>query len=156
MVVGCLTYALALAAVITAFFSPALAWGLLLLPVGVILFFWLSVRMEKARPLAEVSPDANELLRKFGHYYYHPSAGTEFSSSASAVGMSSIAVATIGLFRGFWWGLPFAILVYFLTGLLARQFNPTHFLTDDRERAAHEEIIAALQSPKFPFREAQD
>lgn len=61
-------------------------------------------------------------------------------------------LAAIGAFKGFWWGLAIGLVAYGVAAFLARQFNPTKFFTDDRERAAHDELVALIQneSPGHP------
>lgn len=134
-----------IAAIVTAFFHPVLAWGVLALPLGWILLMWLALRSKRVRPLPELSSAANELLRKFGHYYAHPFAGAAYSGAASGVTMASMAVAAIGAFKGFWWGLGVGAVFYVISAFLARQFNPANFLVDDLERAAHDELVTAIQ-----------
>jgi len=138
--------ALALAAVVTAFFNPIWAWAFLAVPLAWILWTWLVLRLRQPAPLPEVSITANELLRKFGHYYAYPFAGAAYSSAASGLTMASMAVALIGICKGFWWGLAIGAVIYSSAAFLARQFNPTNFLVDDRERVAHEELVDAIRA----------
>ena len=142
---GLISFALVIAAISTAFFRPTAAWIILSIPVAWMIFMRLVLGARRLLPRPELSAPANELFQRFGHYYAYPFVGTEYSSSASGVSIAAIIVGIIGVFKGNWWRLAIALLFFILASWLARQFNPTHFLLDERERAAHDEILSFLR-----------
>lgn len=133
-----------LAAVITELFSVLWGWVVLALPAMFLLVTLLSVKQKKWAHIPELSYNANRMLQKFGHYYAMPFAGRDFSASASTLMFAGVAVAIIGIFKGFWWGIGIAVINWYLMAHVARAFNPTNFLGNDRERMAHDEIISYI------------
>ena len=131
-----------LAAVITEFFSVLWGWVILAVPTAFLLFTLFGVKQKKWQYIPELSETANQMLQKFGHYYAMPFAGRDFSASASTVMFAGAAVAIIGAFKGFWWGIGIGVINYILMGFVSRAFNPTNFLADPLEQMGHEEIIA--------------
>ncbi|MBW1976170.1 MAG: hypothetical protein JRI45_11535 [Deltaproteobacteria bacterium] len=130
-----------LVAIIVEFFSVLWGWIILALSAAFLLITLLGVKQKKWQYIPELSEAANQMLQKFGHYYAMPFAGRDFSASASTIMFAGAAIAIIGLFKGFWWGIGIGIINWFLMGLVARAFNPTNFLVDPLEQMAHEEII---------------
>jgi len=138
-----------LAAIVVALFWPIWAWVLLSVPIVIFFLFLVSLKSTTSlRYIEELSPKANSMLRSYWHFYKHPFAGAEISSSLSGLSLAAIVVAVIGLFHYFWWGLLIGIVVYAASSILARQFNPSGFLVDDEEKYAHEEIIAFLRASR--------
>jgi hypothetical protein len=133
-----------LVALITEFFSVLWGWVVLALPAVFLLVTLLGVKQKKWEFIPELSIDANLMLQKFGHYYAMPFAGRDFSASASTVMFTGVAIAIIGIFKGFWWGIIIAVVNWILMAFIARAFNPSNFLVDDRERMAHDEIISYI------------
>lgn len=144
-----------LGAIVTAVFWPAWAWIALAVPLCWIFVMWLTLRAPKLEHVSELSDAANEFLRKFAHFYMRPLTGAAYSSASTVVAFGSIVVAVIGAFHGFWWGLAIGLVGCGVAVFLARQFNPTQFFIDDRERAAHAEIVALMRRdlPKIVLRE---
>jgi hypothetical protein len=137
--------AVCLVAVISEFYSILLGWLIISLPVMFLLVTLFSLRKgAKGMYFPELSNDANRMLQKFCHYYAMPFAGRDLSGSASTVMFAGVAVAVIGIFQGFWWGLGIAALNWIVMGITARAFNPASFLVDDSERIAHDEIISYI------------
>lgn len=99
---------------------------------------------------------ANEMFKKFGRFYTMPFARRDFSSSASGIVIAGWILAVIGLFHGFKWGIAFGLAIWIIMGLVARGCNPSEFLIDDDERAAHNEIISFIQQKKKEKREKRD
>lgn len=133
-----------LAGIITEFYSIMWGWLVLGAPSAYLLITLFGVKAKKWQRIPELSEPANQMLQKFGHYYAMPFAGSDFSASASTLMVASAVVAIIGAFRGFWWGIGIGIVNWFLMGYVSRAFNPTHFLLDQSEQIAHEEIIAYI------------
>jgi len=131
-----------LAAVIVEFFSVLWGWLILAVPSAYVLLTLFGVKQKKWQYILELSVSANQMLQKFGHYYAMPFAGRDFSASASTLMFAGAAIAIIGVFKGFWWGIGIGVINWFLMGFISRAFNPTNFLVDPLEQMGHEEIIA--------------
>jgi len=133
-----------LAAVITEFFSVLWGWLILGVPSVFLLVTLVGVKQKKWKHIPELSEMANQMLQKFGHYYAMPFAGSDFSASASTLMFAGVAVAIIGAFKGFWWGIGIGVVNWLLMSFVSRAFNPMNFLVDPLERMAHEEIISYI------------
>jgi len=123
---------------------------------GVFLFFLLSVRSMSWKHIRDLSDSANAMHQNYGHYYHMPIMSRFFSSCASGFQLASGALGVFCIFQWTWWSLGFAILALVnmgFMGLIARGFNPTHYLLDT-ERLAHEDVIAYLTSPLHQSNEA--
>ena len=97
-------------AVVVAFFSRAVAWGILLLPIAHLLFTAFATGSAKLGPIPELSGNANVMLRRWHCYYLRPC----FWTAARAVGFAAPAVAIIGCFYGFYLGLPLGVAIFLL------------------------------------------
>jgi hypothetical protein len=133
---------LCISAVVVAFFSRAIAWGILLLPIAHLLVTAFANGSAKLGQIPELSGNANVMLRRWHHYYLHPC----FCTAARAVGFSAPAVAVIGCFYGFYLGLPLGVAICLLTLYAAPVFNPTHALRNPIDRQAHKEVIAFINN----------
>jgi len=136
---------ISLVAVIVEIFSILWGWVILCLPIAFVLVVLLSVKIKRWKNIPELSERANSLFQKYGHYYIMPFAGRDFSSSASTIMFAGVLISIVGAIRGFWWGILIAFLNWLVMGNISKMFNPTVFLTDPQERAAHEEVITYLQ-----------
>ncbi len=139
------TIAAALVSIVLGFFWPPWGWAVLALPAVALLATLWRFKQKKWAYISDLSPKANEMLKEFGHFYAAPAAGTDFSTSARAVMLGGAIIAVMGCFRGFWWGILFAVVCWIVMGRVARAFDPTNFLAGDEEGAAHEEIISFIQ-----------
>jgi hypothetical protein len=129
---------------VAAFFSPIWRWIVLGLPILFLLTTLWGLKQKRWNYVPELSPKANEMLQKFGHFYCMPFAGRDFSASASTVMWAGVILAIICLFHRFWWGIAIGLASWFIMGPVARAFDPTLFLVDDSERFAHDEIISFI------------
>jgi hypothetical protein len=66
-----------ISAVVVAFFSRAIAWGILLLPIAHLLVTAFATGSAKLRDIPELSGNANIMLRRW-HSYYLPGCGHAF------------------------------------------------------------------------------
>lgn len=137
-----LAITLSLGSIGWAFFSPLWAWSPLVTSAALLLFTFFGVKQKKWRYVEELSPSANEMLQKFGHYYSMPFAGRDFSGAASTIQFAAVAVGIIGAFKGFYWGLGVAVAFWFVLGPVAMAFNPTNFIRGSHLETAHEEVLA--------------
>jgi hypothetical protein len=132
-------------AVITGIFSVLWGWIILCFPIIFVLITLLTVKVKKWKHIPELSERANKLFQKYGHYYTMPFAGRDFSSSASTLMFAGAAIAIIGAFKGFYWGIGLGIINWLVMGFVAKAFNPTIFLTDPLDKMAHEDIITYIK-----------
>jgi hypothetical protein len=137
---------MSLLALVLAFVANEWAWIPCAVTTAALYLVLLGVRGKRYGPVPELSAGANELLRKFGHYYVMPFAGSEVSAAASTITLAAGAVGVVSAFKGNWWGLGIGVLIYGIASRLARQFNPTKFLVDDSEKAAHDEIVDHIRN----------
>jgi len=135
-----------LVAIIVSFWSPIWAWVILGIAEVVILFTLMGVKSQKWKYIPDLSEPANAMLQKYGHFYTMPFAARDFSSSASAYQLASIALGIVCGFKGMWWGVAVAVGNMMLMAFVARAFNPTVFITDPLEQLAHEEVISYVMS----------
>ncbi len=138
-----------LAAVIMGFFSVLWSWLILGVPSAFLLVTLFALKQKKWKYVPELSERANQMLQEFGHYYVWPFAGRDFSASASTLALATIAVAIIGAFKGFWWGIGIGIINFCLMYYVSVVFNPTNFLSDKSvfdsfDQKAHKEVIAHI------------
>ena len=138
--------ALSLVAIVTAFFSALWAWVVLAVPIALLLVTFMGLKQKRWKHIPELSEAANAMLQKYGHYYTMPFAGRDFSASSSTLMFAGAAIAVIGAFKGFWWGLVVALANWLVMGLLSKAFNPTSFIADPLERLAHEEVISFIMA----------
>ena len=131
---------LCISAIIAAFFSRFIAWGILLLPFAYVLFTAFATRPDKLKNIAELSDNAKVMLQNWNHYYLHPG----LCAACRAVGLTAPVVAIIGCFHGSYLGLAFAVAICLLTFNVAPVFDPTNSLRDPIDRQAHEEVIALV------------
>jgi hypothetical protein len=122
--------AASLGAVILSFFDPRLAWIVLFIQVGVYGAFFVGITSKKAAYVDELSPKANEHLRKYTHLYELPSVSKNISSALSACVLASILVGIVGAFSGFWIGLGIAAVYAFTAGKMAKALVPPEVLSN--------------------------
>ncbi len=133
------------ASVLVAWYSPFWGWVAIGLPSFVLLvILWLKKRT-RYRPLCELSPQATLMVRKFGHAYVSPEVARDLSLAASTLMCAGLLIGLVGFFHAFWRGIFLALANGMFMGWAARSFDPQHFLVNDRERAAHAEILAAMR-----------
>lgn len=142
--VTCLSNLVCLSAFILAFFWPVWAWAPITVADAILVYVLFGAKKVKWDYLPELSPTANQMLQQYGHFYAMPFAGSEYSSASSVMQLAGVVVGVVGAFKAFWWGIAIAALNYLVMGGIAVAYNPTHFLRDPTQKAAHDEIIAFL------------
>ena len=96
-----------------------------------------------------MSPEANELLQRYGHYFAMPFASKDFSASAATSQFAGIIIAVIGLFRSFWWAIGLAAVNWFAMGFVAVSLSPVSLLVQSPAlRIAHDEIVQYISSQR--------
>jgi len=136
---------LGLASILAAFYSPAWGWAGIAPPSFALLIILYRKKRTTWRRVPELSPQANAMIRKFGHAYANPIGGRDLSLAASTVMCASMIVALIGLRHAFWAGIAMGTTNGLAMAFAARQFNPANFLLGEAERVAHTEIISLIQ-----------
>lgn len=138
--IGIINVPLCIYAIIAAFFSWSLAWGLLLLPVAYVLFTASAARASKLEHIAELSEIANAMLRRWHHYYLHPT----LCATCRAVGLAAPVVGIIGCFYGSCLGLGLGVGICLVTFKIVPVFNAHDLLCNPIYRQAHEEVTAFI------------
>jgi len=134
--------AVGLIAIVSAFYYPVVSWILLALPGAYLrAVYWFLKRKTLKAAISELSPQANELLVKFPHFYSNPSANRPIGGAAGALALAGVIVAIVDCFRDFWWGLMIGLVYLGVMANLARAFEPSRFLRDEAEKRAHIEIV---------------
>jgi len=131
---------LCISAIIAAFFSRSLAWGVLLLPFAHLLFTAFAIRSAKPGRIPELSDNANVMLQKWHLHYLHP----DFCAASRAVALTAAVIAIVGFCYGFYVGLAFGVTICLLTFSLVPVFNPNSSMSNPIDRQAHEEVIAFI------------
>ena len=129
---------------------PLWAWiPIVIVDLVICIQLW-AVRV-KYRPnyISGLSPVANELLGRYGHYFAMPLASKDFSASAATSQFTGIVIAIIGLFRGFWWAMALAAGNWFLMGFVAVSLSPVSLLAKSPAlQIAHNEIVEYITSQR--------
>ena len=136
---------LAVVAFVVSFFSLLGGWLILGLPAAYFCLTLGLIRLKRYQIFPELSDRANQLLRRYGHFYLYPFASRDFSSSASTLSFAAIPVCVVGLFKGFWIGIAITIGYYFLLAFVASRYNPMPFFTSLDDKLAHEELVGFIQ-----------
>jgi len=144
-----LTILAALAAAGIALFTRP-EWGWLaigLVDAFIMVTFWSAKRRYRFKYIEELSPEANAMLQRYGHYFAMPFASRDFSASAATSQFAGVALGIISAISTFWWGVALAGANWFLMGAVAVGLSPAASIAvDPAARIAHDEVVAFLQS----------
>ena len=141
---------LIIAGILSFIIEPAWSW----LPVAILdsfilIQFLLAKQRFRFDPVSELSPEANFLLKKFGHYFAMPFGSKDFSASAATSQFAGIIIAIICAFRGFWWGIAFAVVNWIIMGFVASSLSPASLLDKRPDlHSAHDEVIEFINSQR--------
>jgi hypothetical protein len=146
-VIKVLSIGFAVAGVITAFVWPVWAWTFLAIPELFLSWMWFMHTWQRYketyREMPGLSPSASALFTRYRHYYYMPTANTDFAGAANWLIAGSVAILAVELLKSFWWSLAIAIANAFLLANLAAHFDP-HVALRGNQIAAHNEIVDRL------------
>ena len=137
---------LGLIAVALAFAAMAWSWIPFAIGFSGLLVAYLAAHRREFGPVPELSEAANEMVRKFGHYYVFPKGSDDVSGAASGLQLAGLVVGIVAIFDSNWFMTGFCALVWLAGVFFGRQFNPTRFLVDDQERRAHQEVLAFVRA----------
>jgi phosphoglycerol transferase MdoB-like AlkP superfamily enzyme len=139
-----LTILIVVIAVILSFvIHPEWAW----LPIALIdLFICIQLLVLKQtyrfNYIYDLSSEANKLLKRYGNYFAMPFASKDFSASAATSQFAGIAIAIIGLLKGFWWAIALAVGNWILMGYVSVSLSPVSILAKSPFLAiVHDEIF---------------
>lgn len=125
-------------------------WGWLaigLVDAFIVLTSWSAKRRYRFKYVEELSPEANAMLQRYGHYFAMPFASRDFSASAATSQFAGVALGIISAISAFWWGLALAAVNWFFMGGVAVGLSPAALIASDpAARIAHDEVVAFLQS----------
>jgi len=138
---------ISIVAIVVSFFS--IIWGWIILAVSLVLMLaqvYITKVQYRAKPQPELSVRANELFKRYAHFYMAPFGSRDFGSAADTLAIAGIIIAIIGLFYHFWWGLPICIVNLISEKRISRFFNPGSFITSKSYQNEHNEIVALIES----------
>ncbi|MFN8360456.1 MAG: hypothetical protein U0264_11130 [Candidatus Kapaibacterium sp.] len=146
-------------AVVTTFYSITIAWVICLIPTVLLCFFKYSYARFDTKYIDELSPSANQMLRKFGHFYRFPRTSYDLGRAALYQGYGVMFVVIFSLNKANWLFLIFGIANYFLMSILIHFFDPHVYLSATKENrdevAAHEEVVEFLRYKLADFIKSQ-
>ncbi len=136
------------ALVLSFIIHPAWAWiPIILADIIIFIQLWVAKGKYQFKYLPDLSPEANDLLKRYGHYFAMPFASKDFSASAATSQFAGIIIAVIGLFRGFWWAIALAAGNWFLMGFVAVSLSPASLLIDSTTlQIAHDEVVEYIST----------
>lgn len=125
------------------FFWPLAAWLLLSTVTVYLLLTLIAVKRQRYPYVPDLHPLANQMLQKYGHFYFKPFAGKIYSGAASANILYSIIMTVICIYQQAWWGIIAGLVNGYLGAYLSKEFNPSHFekFLTPAEQLAHQEIV---------------
>lgn len=125
-------------------------WGwipIALVDLVICIQLWAAKQKYRFNYIPDLSSEANELLQRYGHYFAMPFASKDFSASAATSQFAGIAIAIIGVFKTFWWGIALAAGNWFLMGFVAVSLSPVSLLAKSPAlQMVHDEIIEYITS----------
>ena len=137
-----ITIIVALISIVSSIFFPVGAWIPISITAGILLFILFGQKSKDWMHIDELSPGANEMFQRFGHYYNSPMTSRDFSSACSAIQFAPVIIGIIGAYQGYWWSLGGSVIFWFGFGPAAMAFDPTNFIQKRPELVkAHEEVI---------------
>jgi hypothetical protein len=140
------------AAVLLSLVNPLFGWIFLAIPGGYL--WWMLRRVRHLRPQQNLhlSPLGQDLVNRYGHFYAIPWAGESFGGGASILALSSLILGAVNIMQGFWWGIGLALLGGLVFGNLARNFNPTRYLSGIESEVHHEILNQVLSGSTITAR----
>ncbi len=129
---------------------PAWAWiPIILVDLVIYIQLWAAKQKYRFNYIPDLSPEANDLLQRYGHYFAMPFASKDFSASAATSQFAGIIIAVIGLFRSFWWAIGLAAANWFVMGFVAVSLSPVSLLAKSPAlQIAHDEIVEYINSQR--------
>lgn len=128
-------------AVTASYFNTSMGLALLALPsLGVAIPALAALKTARWEHVPELSPQANALLKKYGHFYSMPFGSADFASAANVVCVSAVLIGLWGLARGAYWNLLLALACAVAMRTVGARLRPTGVLRRPGNRAAHEEV----------------
>lgn len=90
----------------------------------------------------ELSSMANELLKKYGHYFAMSLGAKDFSASCATFQFGGIALMVFCLIKGFWWSIIFCAINWIVMGYWAVSYSPIAMINKNPNLAdVHDEIM---------------
>jgi hypothetical protein len=110
---------------------------------------WYAKKTYRFNYISDLSPTANELLQCYGHYFAMPFASKDYSASAATSQFAGIAIAIIGVIKGFWWAVAFGVANWFIMNFVAVSFRPVSLLVNKPVlQIAHDEVFKLINSQR--------
>ena len=136
--------------VISFIFHPAWAWiPILLVDCVIYIQLWAAKQKYRFKYIPGLSPEANELLQRYGHYFAMPFASKDFSASAATSQFAGVLIAIIGVFKSFWWSIVLGAGNWFIMGYIAVSLSPVALLKSQPTlQIAHDEVVDFINSQR--------
>ncbi len=127
-------------------------WGwmpIFLVDLVICIQLWAVKQKYRFNYIPDLSPEANELLQSYGHYFAMPFASKDLSASAATSQFAGIVIAIIGLFKSFWWAIALAAGNWFLMGFVAVSLSPVSLLAKSPAlQIVHDQIVEYITSQR--------
>ncbi|MBA3975170.1 MAG: hypothetical protein C0504_13260 [Candidatus Solibacter sp.] len=96
------------------------------------------------------------MLQKYSHYFALPLASRDLSAAAATSQIAGLALAAVGGFIEFWWGILFAIINWIIMGISAVKISPISLISSSIEaEIANEEVLSFLEAKRSQRRKEQ-
>ena len=127
--------------VVLAFLNLTWSWIALGAATLILILILGAFKLRRWPPIPDLSPLANSMLKRYGHFYAWPITCRNYSGMASALMFGGGVVVVVGLFERFWWGLGLAAVLWLVLHPVSKAFNPGSFIRGTADEAAHQEVI---------------
>jgi hypothetical protein len=141
---------LVVAVILSFIVTPVWSWvPVAILDLFILIQFLLVKQKYKFRHVQELSSEANFLLIKFGHYFAMPFASKDLGASAATSQFGGIIIAIMCAFKGFWFGIAFAVANWIIMGFVACSLSPASLLDKRPDlHSAHDEVMEFINSKR--------
>ncbi len=121
-----------------------LSW--ILFGAAFLIFFviYYSLRIWRWRYISELSPEANKMLKRYGHFYHIDMDWQDLSDACGKCARAVFYLAVIGCFKAFWWGIPLGLVYFLILDHISKRLNHSQFLVDYEDVVHHDEILNYL------------
>lgn len=129
---------------ILAFFNVIWSWIAIGLLSVLLSFITIVFKRRRWKDIPELSPLANSMMQRYGHFYTLPVTCRNYSGLASALMLATVVVAIVGALDQFWWGFGLLIVSWVLLYPISKALNPGSFIRGTADEAAHQEVVGYL------------
>lgn len=145
-----LAYVVSAAIVGIGLFDLVIAWGLWAMAYAIALIScWAFLNENRGYesfeeltgiPVSGLNPHARKLVPRYWAFYTQPFLAIQLAAGTVAIAFAAVALAIIGAFKQFWWGLGVAALVWIVSAVISSRVNPTFSFRDPDLKDTHEAV----------------